>query len=124
MGFMSKVFEVIGFEGSSEESSKTKKTKKQTKASFKLKKNVKEKPDNIDGIAVFYPSSFADGKQLIKHFKNDEAFIINVEDCDEKDGDKILCYLQGGVEILGGKMICLEKDCLYIFLPEGVEIEE
>ena len=61
MGFMGVIFRVLGFE--SESSSKRRKRK--TKASYKLKNDKNVRPNQIDGVPVYYPESLEQTKEFL-----------------------------------------------------------
>ena len=125
MSFMGKVFSYLGFEGSEKETKTREKKEKTVKASYNFKKkNRFEKKDSIDGVKVLYPETLEDALKVCDYMKNDEAVIISIEHCQKSEIEKLVAYITGASEMVGGKIRTLEKDKYYIFLPEGVEIEE
>jgi len=125
MGFINKIFNVLGFESNTKDEKQKQKKGKKVKASynFKRKQNV-ERVDNIDGVKVVYPEVFADTKKYIDYIKDEEPLIICIDFIQDGEFDKIIFYLTGAVQMAGGKCVVLEKDKYYILLPEGMEIEE
>jgi len=125
MGFINKIFNVLGFESNTKDEKQKQKKGKKVKASynFKRKQNV-ERVDNIDGVKVVYPEVFADTKKCIDYIKDEEPLIICIDFIQDGEFDKIIFYLTGAIQMLGGKCVVLEKDKYYILLPEGMEIEE
>lgn len=125
MGVMGKIFEFLGFENNEKESKRKAKKEKKVKASYNFKKKQKvEKIDNIDGVSVVYPEIYADVEKVIDSIRGEEPVIVSIEYCDKNDIEKIVAYLQGASKMVGGDFRVLEKDKYYIFLPEGVELED
>ena len=125
MSIMGKIFSVLGFEGNDEEKKPKSRKEKKVKAKFNLKKKDKfQRKDNIDGIKVLYPEDFSDAEKILEYLKADETIIFSIELCEKVDVYKIVAYLSGASKMIGGKIALLEKDKYYIFLPEGVEIEQ
>lgn len=126
MGLFGKLFQMIGFESSSDQT-KTQRKKEaavSTKASYKLnKREVVEKIDNIDGIKVYYPESFEDAKKFYAIFKNGEPIILNFDYTDENDTEKIKAYFLGVCDATNVQFVDISGEKMYILLPEGVEIE-
>lgn len=125
MSIMGKILGVLGFESVEKESKPKTKKEKKVKASYNFKKKQKvEKRDNIDGVSVVYPESFGDANKVFEYIKNNEPVIISIEFCDKDDVDKLIAYVDGSAQAVSGKVSLLEKNRYYIFLPDGVEIEE
>jgi len=125
MSIMSKILGVLGFESAEKETKVKQKKEKKVKAKYNFKKKQKvEKRDNIDGVSVVYPESFADANKVFDYIKNNEPVIISVEFCEKDDVEKLVAYLDGSAQAVSGKIDLLEKNRYYIFLPQGVEIEE
>lgn len=125
MSIMGKILGVLGFESTEKTSKPKTKKEKKVKASYNFKKKQKvEKRDNIDGVSVVYPESFADASKIFEYIKINEPVIISIEFCDKDDVDKLIAYVDGSAQAVSGKVSVLEKNKYFIFLPEGVEIEE
>lgn len=122
MGFMGGIFKALGFEGDSKP--KAKKVKNKTKASFSLKDDKASRPDQIDGVAVYYPESFDQIEEFAVFVKKNRAIIISTEFCDKEVSQRIVDYIKGFTFGCRAKYIVLEEDKLYLILPEGMEIEE
>ena len=125
MSFMSKFFSFLGFESEEKEKKVRQKKEKRKSGSYNFKKKQKvEKPDNIDGVSVVYPEDFSDAERILEYLRNDEAVIISIDYLLKDDVEKVVAYLDGASKMVGGSIKLLEKDKYYVFLPEGVEIEE
>lgn len=120
MGFMGGLFKVLGFE--SESKPKTKRETK-TKASYKLKNNKHTKPDQIDGVPVYYPEKYEQCKDFVMFVKEGKAIIISVEYCKVEDVSLAEAFMKGFALGTGSKFVVLSEK-LYLILPEGMEIEE
>lgn len=125
MSVIGKIFGFLGFESTEKESKQKNKKEKKVKASYNLKKKQKvERIDSIDGVKIVYPEDIDDSQKILKFFKNDEAVIISIEYYDKDEVEKLVAYLTGASQMISGKIRVLEKEKYYIFLPEGVDIEE
>lgn len=121
MGFMGKIFKALGFE--SEEKNKYEKNK--TKASFKIKHGkIKSRAEEIDGVPVYYPESYLQVKDFAEILKNGKPCIISIECCDKELSERILTYFEGVCFALSAKRHEIEENKLYLYLPEGMEIEK
>ena len=121
MGFMGKIFGALGFENDE----KSKKPKKNTKASFKIKHGkVKSRVDEIDGVPVYYPESYLQVKDFAEILIKGNPCIISVEYCEKDLAERILTYFEGVCFALSATMHELEAEKLYLYLPEGMDIEE
>lgn len=120
MGFMGNVFKFLGFEGES----KPKTSKKtQTKATYKLK-NANMRPDQIDGVPVYYPEKKDQIKEFLNFVKNYKAIIISLEYCPNEDMTKSIEFIRGFAFGANAKFIPLnDEKQLYLILPEGMEVE-
>ena len=121
MGFMGGIFKALGFE--SESKSKIQK-KKKTKASFSLKKGRANRVDEIDGVPVYYPESFAQVKDFVDFVQEGKAVIISKENLSKEDGERVLNFLDGFVYGAKCRLINLAEENLLLILPEGMEVEE
>ena len=123
MGFFGKMMSAIGFQ-SAEEKPKKKDKNTTKKASYDLKKQEKqEKIDNIDGIRVFYPEEIAEVKEIFEFFKKGEPVVINFEYADKIESDKIKAYFYGVADASNVKFLSIDREKMYILLPEGVDVE-
>lgn len=122
MGFMGGVFKILGFEGESKPKS-TKKTKSITKATYSLKKN-NSRPEQIDGISVYYPEKKEQCKEFVVFAKEGKAIIISTEYCPNEDCEGVVDFLNGFVIGSNSRLIVLTENKLYLILPEGMEVEE
>ncbi len=122
MSIFGSIFKVLGFESQDDVKQVKKKTKKtQNKASFNLKKDKLERPEQIDGVKVIYAEGLFSAKKALDIYKNGQPVLINVQEAEEKE--RILAYLDGFVSATNGKIEVIEDKILVILLPEGVEIE-
>lgn len=122
MGFMGGIFKVLGFESENKPKA-VKKTK--TKATYSLKKGKgKSRPDQIDGVSVYYPEKHEQCKEFVAFVKEGKAVIISTEYCSSEEGEKILEFLNGFVFGANAKFIILTENRLFLILPEGMEVEE
>ena len=119
MGFMGGLFKVLGFENESKPKAKK---KIKTKASYNLNENKKSKPDQIDGMPVYYPEKVGQCKEFLAFIKEDKAIIISLEYCGNDEANS-LEYIKGFVFGANAKLIDLNEK-IYLILPEGMEIEE
>ncbi len=122
MGFMGGVFKVLGFEGESKPKT-SKKTKSITKASYSLKKN-NSRPEQIDGISVYYPEKKEQCKEFVVFAKEGKAIIISTEYCPNEDCQGVIDFLNGFVVGANARLIVLTENKLFLILPEGMEVEE
>lgn len=122
MGFMGYIFKALGFE-SEERAIKPKKTKANATYKFKNGKST-NRVEHIDGIPVYYPTSFEHSKEYGQFLRDKKAVIISTENCEKSDALRVLDYYRGVVFGMNAKFIVLEEDKLYLMLPEGLEIEE
>ena len=122
MSVFGSIFKALGFESQDDVKQVKKKTKKtQTKASFNLKKDKLERPDQIDGVKVIYAEGLFSAKKALEVYKNGQPILVNVQEAEEKE--RILAYLEGFIAATNGKIEIIEDKVLVILLPEGVEIE-
>lgn len=122
MGFMGGLFKALGFEG---ETKATKKVKAKTNnATYMLKSDKALRPNQIDGVPVYYPETFEQAVEFIDFVKNNKAIIISQEFCDKEISRRIYDYMQGFSNGSKSKLITLNEDKLYLLLPEGMEVEE
>ena len=120
MGFMGNVFKVLGFEGDS----KPKASKKvQTKATYRLKK-ANARPEQIDGISVYYPEKKEQIKDFVVFSKAGKPIIISIEYLPSEEGEGIVDFLKGFVLGSNARMITLAEKKMFLILPEGMEVEE
>lgn len=120
MGFMGGIFKVLGFEGEA----KVKKRKNKTKATYKLKNEKNVRPNQIDGVPVYYPESLEQGQEFIGFVKKNSAIILSIEYCEKDVATRVIDYVSGFVYGANAKMIDLNNKQLFLLLPEGMEIEE
>lgn len=118
MGFMDKLFKILGFEG---EDVKVTKKKKAPQASYNLKITQKL-PDEIDGVKVYYPENLANCRDKVEYIKKETPFILDFRNCSHSEKNKILDYYHGVIDVLGAKEEILDKN-MYLFLPKDFEIE-
>ena len=122
MSVFGSIFKALGFESQDDVKQVRKRTKKtQTKASFNLKKDKLERPDQIDGVKVIYAEGLFSAKKALEVYKNGQPILVNVQEAEEKE--RILAYLEGFIAATNGKIEVIEDKVLVILLPEGVEIE-
>lgn len=122
MSIFGSIFRALGFESQDEVKQVKKRTKKtQAKASFNLKKDKLERPEQIDGVKVVYAEGLFSAKKALDIYKNSQPVLVNVQEAEEKE--RILAYLEGFVDATNGKIEVIEDKILIILLPEGVEIE-
>ena len=122
MSVFGSIFKALGFESQDDVKQVKKKTKKtQTRASFNLKKDKLERPDQIDGVKVIYAEGLFSAKKALEVYKNGQPILVNVQEAEEKE--RILAYLEGFIAATNGKIEVIEDKVLVILLPEGVEIE-
>lgn len=120
MGFMGNIFKVLGFEGES----KHKASKKvQTKATYSLKK-ANSRPEQIDGVSVYYPEKKEQVKDFVVFSKSGKAIIISTECLPGDEGERTLDFLNGFVLGANARLVTLTENKLYLILPEGMEVEE
>lgn len=121
MGFMGKIFKAFGFEVDE----KSKPEKKKTKASFKIKNGkIKSRAEEIDGVPVYYPESYLQVGDFADVLKSGNPCILSIEYCDKDLSEKILTFFEGVCYVLKAKRVELEENKLFLFLPEGMDIEE
>ncbi len=120
MGFMGEIFKVLGFE--SESKPKTAK-KNLTKATYSLKKS-NSRPEQIDGVPVYYPEKKEQLKDFVKFVKEGKAIIISTEVCGGESVKGIIDFLNGFSLGANARLITLSEKRLYLILPEGMEVEE
>lgn len=122
MSFMGYVFKALGFESNEQ---KVKTTKAKPKGTFKFKDGKRtSRVDHIDGIPVYYPTSFSQAKDYGQFLKDKKAVIISIESCEKSESARILDYYHGVCFGMNAKFITLDEDRLYLLLPEGLEVEE
>ena len=125
MSVMGKIFSFLGFESTEKEVKQKNKKDKKVRASYNFKKKQKvEKVDCIDGVSVVYPENMGDALKILDFMRKDEPVIISIEYTDKDEIEKIIAYVSGAADMVGGKVKLLEKEKYHIFLPEGVDIEE
>ena len=117
MGFFGGIFKVLGFESEGG----PKKKKKKTKGTYKLKEG-NDKPNQIDGVPVYYPENFEQTKEFLLFIKQKKAIILSLTYIN--DLDTVEDYIDGFVAGSSSKKIALNDEELYLILPEGMEIEE
>ena len=121
MGIIGKIFKAFGFEN--EEKVKPKKNK--TKASFKIKDGkIKSRAEEIDGIPVYYPESFLQVKDFAEILKKGNPLIISIEYCEKDLSERVISYFEGVCFALSASQHEIEIGKLFLYLPEGMEIEE
>ena len=121
MGFWGGVFKALGFEG--DKKVKTKSVK--PKATYNLNEEETLRPDEIDGVPVYYPESTEQVKEFTSFVKNDKAIIISFDACKREVTKEVLSFLKGFIHGADAKMVSLrDGEGLYLILPKGVEIEE
>ncbi len=120
MGFMGNVFKVLGFESES----KPKAAKKvQTKATYSLKK-TSSRPEQIDGISVYYPEKKEQCKDFVVFVKEGKAIIISTDYCGSEENEGAIDFLKGFALGANARMITLNENRMFLILPEGMEVEE
>ena len=123
MGLMNYVYKFLGFETS--ENITKKAGKRKTKASYKLRNGkAVDRIEAIDGVPVYYPENVEQTKGFLEFVKSDKAIIICTDLCNGETEQKILNLLQGFSLGTGAKNVVLDKNRLYLVLPEEMEIEE
>ena len=121
MGFMGGVFKILGFESESKPKT-SKKTKGVTKATYSLKK-ANSRPEQIDGISVYYPEKKEQCKEFVVFSKEGKAIIISTECCSTEDCNGVIDFLNGFVLGANARLITLNENKLFLILPEGMEVE-
>ena len=122
MSIFGSIFKALGFESQDDVKQVKKKTKKtQTRASFNLKKDKLERPEQIDGVKVIYAEGLFSAIKALDIYRNGQPILVNVQEAEDKE--RILGYLEGFVVATNGKIEVIEDKVLVILLPEGVEIE-
>ncbi len=119
---MGGVFKILGFEGESKPKG-TKKTKSVAKATYSLKKN-NSRPEQIDGVSVYYPEKKEQCKEFVVFAKEGKAIIISTEYCPSEDCQGVIDFLNGFVIGANARLIVLTENKLFLILPEGMEVEE
>lgn len=120
MGFMGKIFRALGFESDE----KNKPEKNRTKASFKIKHGkIKSRAEEIDGVPVYYPESYLQVRDFAEILKKGNPCIISIEYCEKPLAERILTYFEGVCFALSATRHEIEEGKLYLYLPEGMEIE-
>lgn len=121
MGFWGGVFKALGFEGDKKVKNKTIKSK----ATYNLNEEESARPDEIDGVPVYYPENVDQLKEFLAFVKKDKAIIISFDSCGRDALKEVPTFLRGFCFGEGGKLVSLRDDeGLYLVLPKGVEIEE
>ena len=120
MGFMGGVFKVLGFEGDAN----SKKKKNNSKASYKLKDDKNSRPNQIDGVPVYYPEKMEQTIEFLEFLRDGKTIIVSLSDCDEGDATRSYDYMSGFANGVKAKIIALNDKKLYLCLPEGMEIEK
>lgn len=121
MGFWGGIFKAIGFEGDK----KVKNASVKSKASYNLNEESSKRPDEIDGVPVYYPENTEQAKEFFSFVKKDKAVIISLDACTREYTKEIFSFIRGFCYGADSKMISLRDDeGLYLILPKGVEIEE
>lgn len=121
MGFWGGVFKALGFEG--DKKAKVKQTR--AKATFNLNEERERRPDEIDGVPVYYPESSEQVKEFATFVKNGRTVIISLDYCSKEVSKEAFAFLRGFSHGADAKIVSLrEDDGLYLILPKGVEIEE
>ena len=94
-----------------------------TKATYKLK-NTNMRPDQIDGVPVYYPEKKDQIKEFLNFVKNNRAIILSLEYCPNEDTTKSIEFIRGFAFGANAKFIPLnDEKQLYLILPEGMEVE-
>ena len=121
MGFRGGIFKALGYEGDK----KTKNKSVKPKATYNLNEEEQTRPDEIDGVPVYYPENTEQAKEFSGFVKKDKAIIISLDSCSREFGKEVLAFLKGFCHGADAKMVSLRDDeGLYLILPKGVEIEE
>lgn len=123
MGFMGGVFKILGFEGESKPKVAKKKPKTAAKATYSLKKGD-TRPEQIDGISVYYPEKKEQCKEFVVFAKEGKAIIISTEYCTSEDCQGAIDFLNGFVVGANARLIVLNENKLFLILPEGMEVED
>ena len=117
MGLLNYVYRFLGFESDDVKVS----NKKRNKASYNLKAS-KSRPDEIDGIRVFYPERFEDCRDKVEMLKKGTPFFLDFRGTSVQERVKIFDYFDGVISVLDAKHEMVDKN-LYIFLPKDMEID-
>lgn len=117
---MGGLFRALGFEG--EKRNKSEKQKK-SKAAYSLKDSANKRVDQIDGVPVYYPENYDQIGDFVAFVMEGKAIIISLDGC-ERDGQRILDFLNGFIFAANARLINLDDKKLYLILPEGMEVEE
>ncbi len=118
MGLMNYIYKIFGFES---DDVKVSKKKEPAKASYNLKISQKL-PDEIDGVRVFYPENFEEGREKVDLLKKDTPFFLDFRACPVSEKNKTMDYYQGVTDIMGANFEFVDKN-LYIFLPKNMQVE-
>ena len=112
---------VLGFESDE----KNKPEKSRTKASFKIKHGkIKSRAEEIDGVPVYYPESYLQVRDFAEILKKGNPCIISIEYCEKPLAERILTYFEGVCFALSATRHEIEENKLYLYLPEGMEVEK
>ncbi len=122
MGFMGGVFKILGFEGENKPKA-SKKNKNVAKATYSLKKN-NSRPEQIDGVSVYYPEIKEQCREFVAFVKEGKAVIVSTEYCSNEDCEGIIDFLKGFAFGANSRMIDLNENKLFLILPEGMEVED
>lgn len=121
MGFWGGVFKALGFEG--DKKVKNKSTK--PKATYNLNEEASMRPDEIDGVPVYYPENNDQLREFLVFIKKDKPLIISFDACKRDNAREGVTFLNGFCYGSEAKMVALRDDeGLYLVLPKGVEVEE
>lgn len=121
MGFWGGIFKALGFEGDK----KTKTKNAQPKATYNLNDEEQTRPNEIDGVPVYYPENIEQVKEFTVFVKKDKAVIISLDACSREQSKEVYAFLKGFSHGAEAKLVSLREDeGLYLVLPKGVEIEE
>ncbi|MBE6351048.1 MAG: cell division protein SepF [Clostridiales bacterium] len=121
MGFMGGFFRALGFEG--EKKPKAEK-KNKSQATYSLNNKGNKRVDQIDGVSVYYPEIYDHIFDFAGFVMEGKPIIISLEGCDKENSNRILDFLNGFIFASNARMINLDKETLYLILPEGMSIEE
>ncbi len=83
--------------------------------------NLAAPPTKQMRVMVVEPISFDDAQHIADHLKNRKPVVVNFENCDEQNSNRMVDFISGTVYALGGT---IQKVGMKIFLcaPSNVDV--
>ncbi|WP_346354568.1 cell division protein SepF [Azotosporobacter soli] len=83
--------------------------------------NLTPSPSKQMRVMVVEPISFDDAQHIADHLKNRKPVVVNFENCDEENSNRMVDFISGTVYALGGS---IQKVGARIFLcaPSNVDV--